>query len=67
MELQHYKAALVTVWVLATCTLAIATGVASIPGLAVLAVIAVLPPLIMLRLWNDPPQSISESIHEARR
>ena len=64
---QHYKAGLATVWVLAACTLGIAIGVASMPALAALSVIALLPPLIMLRLWNDPPQSISERVREVRR
>ncbi len=67
MELQHYKAALATVWVLAACTLGIAAGVASLPALALLVVVGLLPPLVMLRLWTDPPQTIAESIHKARR
>lgn len=67
MELQHYKAALATIWVLAACTMGIAVGVASLPALALLAVVGLLPPLIMLRLWADPPQSLAETIQEARR
>lgn len=67
MELQHYKAALATVWVLAACTMGIAVGVASPPALALLLVLGLLPPLVMLRLWTDPPQTIAESIQQARR
>jgi hypothetical protein len=32
-----------------------------------LATFGLLPPLAILLLWTDPAQTISESIHEARR
>ena len=40
---------------------------ASVSGWIVLASLALLPHLVMLRLWNDPPQTMSESINEGRR
>jgi hypothetical protein len=67
MELQHYKVAVVTVWVLGVCTVGITAGVTSAWALTVLAVVAVLPPIVMLQLWHEPQQSMSESIREARR
>lgn len=67
MEIQHYKAALVAVWVLAICAIGFATGVASFTALAALAAAAVLPPLLMVWLWHDPDESLSESIQQARR
>lgn len=67
MQLQHYKAALAAVWVLAICTVGFATRMTSVSAVAVLAAVALLPPLVMLRLWHDPSQSMSESIQEARR
>jgi hypothetical protein len=67
MELQHYKAAVLIMWVLVACTLGIATGMTALPALALLVVLALVPPLVMMRLWTDPPQTIAESIHQARR
>jgi hypothetical protein len=67
MQLSHTKAAIGSVWVLAVLVAAFAVGVASRSGWIVLAAFAFLPPIVMWRLWNAPPQSISESIQEARR
>ena len=67
MELQHYKAALVAVWVLSVSTVAIGVGVTSMTALALLAAAALLPPIVMLQVWRDPVPSLSESIQAARR
>lgn len=67
MQLQHYKTALAAVWVFTACAAGLTVGVTSMSAWSVVAAIALLPPLVMLRFWQYPPQSISESIREARR
>jgi hypothetical protein len=42
-------------------------GATSLVGLAVLVAMALTPPVVMMRLWRAPSQSMSESIREARR
>lgn len=54
-------------WLLALCAVGLAAEMTSVLGWTVLAGLAVLPPLVMLRLWSGPPESMSESIREARR
>jgi hypothetical protein len=67
MQLQHYKVALAALWALAVSTVGVVVGVTSMPPLVILAIVALLPPIVMLRLWRDPVQSMSESIQDARR
>lgn len=67
MQLQHYKAAIAAVWVLAVCAAGLTIGVASPTRLAILTAIAVLPLVLMMRMWQDPVPSMSERIHDARR
>ena len=67
MEMRHYKAILAAVWVLAITTMGLVMEVTSLPRVAVLVGIAVLPPMVMMWLWQHPTQSLSESIHQARR
>ena len=66
MQLQQYKAATAAVWVLAVCAVGFALGVGSVLGLAVLATVAVLPLVVLMRVWHEPVPSMSESIHNAR-
>lgn len=67
MQLVSIKAVVATVWVLAVCLAGIAGSLNALSSWLVLAGIAVLPPTVMMWRWNDPPQSMSESIQEARR
>jgi hypothetical protein len=67
MPLEYTKAIFAISWILAVCAVGFTAGATSVSGWSALAVIAVLPPVVMLLLWNDPPQSMSESIREARR
>ena len=46
---------------------AIAIGITSIGNWVVVAFVAVVPPLVARSFWRAPEQTISESIHEARR
>jgi len=36
-------------------------------GLAMLAALGVLPPIALLIFWNEPAQTMSESINEGRK
>ena len=66
MKLDDIKMTVAGLWVLIAVVLAIITDLPW-PGLVALAAVGVLPPLALLLLWNEPTQTISESIHEARR
>ena len=67
MQLDSIKATVTAVWVSAVCTAGLAGNLRSLPGWAVLAGLAVLPPLVMMWRWNDPRQTMSETIQEALR
>jgi hypothetical protein len=67
MQLVSIKAIIATLWVSAVFIAGIAGNVDSLPRWTVLAGVAVLPPLVMMRRWNDPRQSMSQSIQEALR
>ena len=67
MKPEYMKMTIASLWVLAMCAAGWVTGVASVSGWLVLGCLAVLPPIVMLRLWHEPPQSMSESIQAARR
>jgi hypothetical protein len=67
MPFEYRKATFAVLWVLAVGAGGFSAHVASVPGWIILATMALLPPLIMLRLWNDPPKTMSESINEGRR
>jgi hypothetical protein len=54
------------VWVLIATVIAISVDLSWIRGIA-LAAFALLPPLALLLLWNEPAQTMSESINEGRR
>jgi hypothetical protein len=67
MELRKIKSAVAAVWVLTAIVVGLVAGVTSTGGLALLAALGLLPPLALLLLWNDPSQSMSESIQQGRR
>jgi hypothetical protein len=68
MSLQQIKMSASAAWVLIATVLAIALAVdiSSTKGL-MLAGFGLLPPLALLLLWNEPAQTMSESIDAARR
>jgi hypothetical protein len=61
------KAALMGVWILAVGVLGYVYGATSFAGWTVLAAVALTPPVVMMRLWRVPSQSMSESIRAALR
>jgi hypothetical protein len=66
MELQHIKMSISSLWVLTAVVIALVAD-PSAPGWIALATFGLLPPLAILLFWNEPAQTISESIREARR
>lgn len=67
MQRQHVKMTMTAVWLLAVCAVGLASGGMSIYAWAVMALAALLPPYLLMRLWSEPPQTTSESIRTALR
>jgi hypothetical protein len=66
MTLEHIKMTIAGLWILTAVVIAIVVD-PSWAGRITLAAFGFLPPLAILLLWNDPAQTMSERIHEARR
>lgn len=66
MELQKIKMIVSAGWVLTVLAVAIGTNM-SWPFQIGLALVGLLPPLALLMWWNEPSQTLSESINKARR
>jgi len=66
MRLHSIKMLVCSVWALAALAMAVAVD-ASGAGVAAAAALAFLPPLAVMLLWNEPPQTMSEIINKARR
>ena len=64
---ENTKTLLFVAWAFAIFLAAIAIGITSIPNWVVVASVAFVPPLVARSFWRAPEQTISESIHEARR
>ena len=67
MQTDYVKAASTGVWILAVGILGYGLGATSFVGWTVLAAMALTPPVVMMRLWSAPSQSMTESIREALR
>jgi hypothetical protein len=67
MRLKQIKRVFASVWVLLAVVVGVAAGVRSTGGLVALAALGLLPPLALMLLWNDPPETMSESIRDGRR
>jgi hypothetical protein len=67
MPLVLLKAVLATVWISAVLIAGLAGNLNSMWSWALLAGVALLPPLVMMWRWNTPAQTMSEIIQEARR
>ena len=67
MRLKQIKRVVASVWVLVAVVVGLAVGVSSAGGLVALAALGLLPPLALMLLWNEPPETMSESIRDGRR
>jgi len=67
MQLQNAKMTFAAIWISMALVIGVLAGVRSVGGIALLAGLGLLPPLVMLLRWKDPPQTLSESINKARR
>ena len=66
MQLKRLKVAISAAWLLGALVIALIVQPSGM-GAILLGSLGLLPPLLMLLLWNDPAQTMSESIDEARR
>ena len=66
MTLHAIKLTASVLWVVTAVVLAIGIGITTTGGLA-MAVVGLVPPLALLFWWNEPSQTMSESIRQARR
>jgi hypothetical protein len=66
MELHTIKGTIATAWLTLTLIVALTTQVAW-PLQFAFAVLALLPPLALLLLWNEPAQTMTQAINEVRR
>jgi hypothetical protein len=67
MQRNSIKGLVTAVWVVVVCAAGIAIKLQTVSGWALLAAMAVLPPLVMMWRWNDPPLTMSETIQAALR
>jgi hypothetical protein len=67
MGLKNMKRTFAVGWVLSAAAVGIVSGVTSTGGLVALAALGLLPPLALMLFWNDPPETMSESIRGGRR
>lgn len=66
MQLEQIKRTIASVWMLMALIVAIVVRPSTM-GTILLGSLGLRPPLVMLLLWNHPPQTMSESIDESRR
>ena len=67
MQPQHMKIAIVAAWLFGLGALASWVNLRSISGWTLLLTLALLPSLILMRLWRQPAQTMSQSIRDALR
>jgi hypothetical protein len=67
MKLERIKRLLTSAWVMAAVILGLFLGDVTWQISAAVIALAVLPPLALLLWWNDPAQTMSEAINDARR
>lgn len=68
MKPQHVKLALAAIWMLLAVVVVASLGyLRSGSDVLMLAAVALAPPAAMWFWWNDPAQTLSESIQSVRR
>lgn len=66
LTLQQIKMTVSSLWVLIALIILLVINPSTM-GTILLAGLGLIPPLFVLLLWNDPAQTMSESINQARR
>ena len=67
MQFQKIKQTVSAAWVVVVFAVGLVAGVTSSGALVALIALGLLPPLALMLLWNEPPQTMSESIQQGRR
>lgn len=67
MPLEYVKNGIAGAWIVGLVIVAAVLGVSTVLGWTVLVVLGLLPPLVVMRLWNPPAQTTSESIRNVLR
>lgn len=67
MQPQQMKFAIVAAWLLGLGALAFWVNLSSITGWTLLLALALMPPLVLMRLWRQPVQTMSQRIREVLR
>jgi hypothetical protein len=67
MRYPYSREALVGIWVLVFASAGVLASVNSLSAWLVLSAVAAMPALVFLRVWGHQPQTMSESIQQARR
>jgi hypothetical protein len=67
MKLVSFKFVVSLAWVVAIVAVSLATAPHSRANWGALVGVALVPSLLLMWWWNDPTQTMSESINEARR
>ena len=64
MHTDFVKAALIAGWVVAVAALGYMSGTTSVVGWSVVAVLSLVPPALMARVWSVSAPSMSQTIRE---
>ena len=67
MRVDYLKNGIAGAWIVGLGALAAFLGLNTILGWTVLVALGLLPPLVMMRMWNPPAQTTSESIRDVIR
>ena len=67
MQTDYVKAALMGIWILAVGILGYVSGTTSAAGWTVVAIVSLVPPAVMVRLWRVPSPTMSETIRDVLR
>lgn len=67
MRMKQIKLTFAIAWMAAAIVVGVVASVRSTGGLALLAAFALLPPLGLVLLWNEPQETMSETIRGGRR
>ena len=67
MPFEYVKNGIAGAWIVGLALVAAFLGLTTILGWTVLLVLGLLPPLVMMRVWNPPAQTTSESIRKVLR